>query len=114
MKRDPAWLAQEQLDAYNAHDLERFVAVYAEDVRAYRMPSTEPFLSGKTQFAEHYAANRFNNAALRAELVNRIAFGNKVIDHERIFGIGPRPVEAAAVYEIHDNLIQTVWFFNVD
>ena len=114
MKRDAVWLAQEQLDAYNAHDLERFVAVYADDVRAYRMPATEPFLVGKAQFARHYAENRFNNDALRAELVNRIAFGNKVIDHERIFGIGPRPVEAAAVYEIREGLIQTVWFFNVD
>jgi hypothetical protein len=30
---------QRQLDAYNARDLERFVAEYAEDVRVFRPPS---------------------------------------------------------------------------
>ena len=34
----PAALAQRQLDAYNAHDLEAFLACYAYDVEVYELP----------------------------------------------------------------------------
>ena len=37
--------------------------------------------------------------------------GNKVIDHERVVGIKEVPIEAVAVYEVVDGLIETVWFF---
>lgn len=103
---------QRQLEAYNAHDLERFVACYSDDVRVYRPPRAEPTLVGKTAFAAHYAANRFNLPQLHAEVVNRMVLGNKVIDHEHITGLKPGVYEAAAVYEVKDGLISTVWFFD--
>ncbi|HTR59424.1 MAG TPA: nuclear transport factor 2 family protein [Casimicrobiaceae bacterium] len=102
---------QRQLEAYNAHDLERFVAEYADDVRVFRPPADEPVLSGKAAFAAHYAANRFNLPQLHAEVVNRIVSGNKVVDHERITGLEKQPVEAIAVYEVIEGRIRTVWFF---
>lgn len=105
---------QRQLDAYNDHDLDRFVAEYTDDVEVFRPPSTEPVLQGKAAFAAHYAANRFNLPALHAELVNRMVLGNKVVDHERITGLNNdgSPVEAAAVYEVIGGLIRRVWFFS--
>lgn len=103
---------QRQLEAYNARDLARFVAEYAEDVEVFRPPSTEPSLVGKAALAEHYAKNRFNLPKLHAELVSRMVLGNKVIDHERISGLGDGVMEAAAVYEVRDGLIRRVWFFS--
>lgn len=102
---------QRQLDAYNAHDIERFAAEYAEDVQVFRPPTVEPVLSGKRAFAEHYAKNRFRNPELHATVVNRMVAGNKVVDHERIVGLGADVVEAIAVYEVEGALIKTVWFF---
>ena len=99
---------QRQLVAYNARDLGRFIAEYTEDVQVFRPPATAPILSGKKAFAEYYAVNL---PALHAEIVNRMILGNKVIDHERITGVGDGPFEAAAVYEIRDGLIAAVWFF---
>lgn len=107
---DAAGPVQRQLDAYNAHDLERFVAEYADDVKVFRPPNPEPVLSGKAAFGAHYAKNRFNIPALHAELVNRIVSGNKVVDHERITGV-PGMTSAIAVYEVADGKIRTVWFF---
>jgi hypothetical protein len=101
---------QRQLEAYNARDLERFVAQYSDDVRVYRLPKSEPALVGKAAFAEHYAKNRFNLPKLHAGVVKRMVFGNKVIDQEVITGIGAEPVDGAAIYEVHDGLITTVWF----
>ena len=109
---DPAGFAQRQLDAYNARDLARFVQEYTDDVVVYRMPAAEPVLQGKAALAAHYAANRFNLPGLYAELVNRMVFGNKVIDHERVFGVSPLPSEVAAIYEVTPAGIAKVWFVN--
>jgi hypothetical protein len=102
---------QRQLDAYNARDLERFVAEYADDVRVFRPPATEPVLSGKKAFAEHYARNRFTLPRLHARLVNRIVCGNIVVDHEDIAGLSESNVAVVAVYEVVDGHIRAAWFF---
>jgi hypothetical protein len=111
-KFDPEAFAQRQLEAYNARDLERFVAEYTEDVVAYRLPEAEPVLVGKQAFAEHYRKNRFSLPGLRAEVVNRMVFGNKVIDHERVHGVGAEAMEVAAIYEVTPQGISKVWFLS--
>jgi len=108
---NPVDPVQRQLDAYNAHDLDRFVAQYADDIRVYRPPVMEPVLVGKQAFADHYARNRFTLPDLHAEVVNRIVSGNTVVDHERITGLQPGVVEAIAVYTVEGGLIRTVWFY---
>jgi len=102
---------QRQLEAYNAHDIERFAAEYAEDIQLFRPPATAPFLSGKAAFTEHYAKNRFTIPDLHATVVNRMIAGNRVVDHERIVGLGADVVEAIAVYEVEGGLIRRGWFF---
>ncbi len=102
---------QRQLDAYNAHDLERFVAEYTDGVEVFRPPSAEPVLRGKAAFAAHYAANRFNRPGLHAEVTNRMVAGNVVVDHERVVGLEDGTVEAIAVYEVTQGRISKVWFF---
>ena len=110
--KSPVEVVQKQLDDYNRRDLAAFIANYSDDIIVYRLPSTEPSLVGKVAFAASYEKNRFNLPDLHAELVNRIAFGNKVIDHERIHGVKPDPFEVAAAYEVRDGLIVTAWFFS--
>jgi hypothetical protein len=100
-----------QLEAYNAHDLERFIAEYTEDVQVFRPPAKEPVLSGKKAFAEHYVKNRFNIPTLHARVVNRIVSGNIVVDHEAIAGLPDGRTGAVAVYEVVEGRIRTVWFF---
>jgi hypothetical protein len=107
-------VVQRQVEAYNDRDLERFVSNYSEDIAVFRMPSVEPGLSGKAQFAEFYATQRFNLPGLRADIVNRIVLGNKVIDHERVWGVRAGPMEVAAVYEVVGELIERVWFFSAE
>ncbi len=107
---NPALFAQRQLDAYNARDLARFVAEYTDDVVVYRLPNPEPVLVGKTALAEHYRTKRFHLPGLHAEVVNRMVFGNKVIDQERVTGVEATPMEVAAIYEVTPQGICRVWF----
>ena len=75
------------------------------------MPSLTPTLEGKSALRKFYASQRFNNPAPRAELVSRTVLGNKVFDHELIYGLAPDPVESMAVFEVDKALIKTAWFY---
>ena len=108
---NPEGPVQRQLDAYNARNLERFLAEYTEDVQVFRPPAKEPVLSGKRAFGEHYAKNRFTLPNLHARLVSRIVSGNVVVDHEDITGLSEANLSAVAVYEVVGEHIRTVWFF---
>ena len=107
---DPEAFAQRQLDAYNARDLERFVREYTEDVVVYRIPDPNPFIVGRTALAAHYRDNRFSLPELHAKLVNRMVFGNKVIDQELLVGVPGAPLDVAAIYEVSEEGISKVWF----
>jgi hypothetical protein len=106
---DPVAVVQRQLDAYNARDLTHFIAEYSEDIRAYRLPGAVPAIVGKKALADYYATQRFNHVGLHAELCSRMAFGNKVIDHERISGVRDQPFDVAVAYEVRAGLIVCTW-----
>jgi hypothetical protein len=107
----PVEIVQRQLDAYNAHDLAAFVALFSDNITVFRMPSAMPTLSGKAAFTQFYATQRFNVPALRADLVNRMVLGHHVVDHELIHGLSERPLEIAVVYEVGPASIQRSWSF---
>lgn len=103
--------AQAQLDAYNAHDLDAFMAVYAEDTVISQLASGQVQMTGAAQMRERYGRLFTNAPQINAGLVNRITLGDFVIDHERVTG---RPDgtenQAAAIYYAPDGLIRQVWF----
>ena len=105
-------VVQRQVEAYNNRDLNKFVSTYSETIAIFRMPFTEPSISGKGPLAEFYSTQRFNLPKLRAEIVNRIVLGDKVIDHERVWGVRDTPIEVAAIYQVVGGLIERVWFFS--
>jgi hypothetical protein len=103
---------QRQLEAYNARDLERFLAEFADDVRVYRPPAAEPAISGKQAFGEFYATQRFNRPGLHADVLGRMVLGNNVIDHERITGVREEPFEVIVAYRVVDGRIAALWTFD--
>jgi len=104
----PEDLAQRQLVAYNAHDLEGFLSVYSKDVKLYNFPN-ELVLEGLDQMRERYAT-RFESSSLYAEVVSRSVMGEYVIDQEKVIGIGSGEVEATVIYHVDEGLIDKVWF----
>lgn len=105
----PAELAQRQLDAYNAHDLEAFVACYHPQVEVRDFPAGTLRLDGIAAFRARYA-DVLARPGLRAEVVRRIAQGAVVIDEERVTGLREGVVSAVALYEVEGDLIRRVWF----
>ena len=107
----PESVVQHQLDAYNARDLEKFLAAFSEDVRLYRPPAEEAAIVGREALGAFYATQRFNHAGLHAELLGRIVLGGKVIDHERITGVQEEAFEVVVAYEVNAGLIRRLWGF---
>jgi imidazolonepropionase-like amidohydrolase len=105
----PEQLADQQLAAYNAHNLEAFLEPYADSVEIYDFGG-RMMMSGKGNMRKAY---QFLNHTpkLYCRLINRIVQGNKVIDHEEVWGFGPKPVYAVAIYEMEGGKIRKVHFF---
>jgi len=102
---------EHQFHAYNAHDLAAFLRCFSENFVSYRMPDTQAAVVGKAQLATFYAEHRFNNPNLRAELLSRTLCGNKVFDHELIYGLAEKPIENMAVFQVGNGLIEIAWFY---
>lgn len=107
----PAILAERQLAAYNARDLDAFVACFADDVEVYGFPGALS-LKGQADFRARYA-ERFKSEGLKAIAVHRAVIGARVIDHERVWLEGPaksEPVDLIVIYTVRDGHIARVDF----
>lgn len=107
----PEIVVQRQLDAYNAKDLDAWLATYAEDAAQYEHPD-KLLARGRAQIRAR-AAPRFEEPRLHAKLIRRSVMGNMVIDHEdviRAFPEGLGRIELVCIYVVEDGLIQTASF----
>lgn len=104
----PEMLAQQQLNAYNAHDVEAFLAPYAEDVEIYEFPD-KLISKGKEKMRADYQFIK-KAPGLYCKLLNRIVEGNMVIDHEEIYVTGRKPFNGIAIYHIENGKIRKVYF----
>jgi hypothetical protein len=97
----PERVVQAQLDAYNARDIDRFVACYAPGVLVLDLDSGSTRIEGLAAFRELYQAQFERYPLQRASLVSRQVCGAFVIDLERVRGNPDRPdAEVLAVYRV--------------
>lgn len=96
-----AEVVQQQLEAYNVRDLERWLNTYAEDAEQYLLHGGV-LASGKEAIRKRMV-ERFADPALHAELASRTVMDNVVVDHEfitRTFPDGLATVEMVCIYEV--------------
>jgi len=102
--------AQAQLDAYNAQDLDKYMTYFTADciVSGLNGAPTETSRDAiKARYAKAFAQFPQN----KAELKNRIAVGNTVVDHELVIrSPGGEQFEIIAIYTFRDGLIARVDF----
>lgn len=106
----PEAIVQAQIEAYNARDIDAFMATYAEDAQLFEHPG-KLLAAGSAQLRERYAA-RFKDPNLHGVIVKRIVMGNVVVDHERVtrtFPEGSGVLDAVAIYEVENGKIAKVW-----
>lgn len=110
--KSPEAVVERQLAAYNARDLEAFLATYSPHIRVFDFPGTTPRIEGIAAMGEHYGTRTFTREGLNALILERAVLGCFVVDHERATSTGREPLEVVAIYEVRDGLIANVWFID--
>ena len=111
IQADATLSVQKQLEAYNARDIDAFMAWWADDCQYYEFPS-RLLANGAAEIRERHVA-RFKEPNLFGALINRIAVANVIVDHEtvtRTFPDGPGEIDVIAIYEIENGKIAKAWF----
>ncbi len=110
----PEELAEMQLKAYNARDLDAFLAPYSDSVKIYMYPDklqSQGIESMRVSYGKMFA----NTPDLHCDLVNRMVLGNTVIDHENVVFSKDKPmIKAIAIYKIENGKIGEVRFIYPD
>lgn len=105
---NPEIIVQKQLDAYNARDIEGFLATYTNDVKLYNFPN-DLHTDGLAAMREGYTGLFESTPDLHADISNRIVIGNTVIDREEVTAKGSK-FSAVAIYEVENGKIAKVTF----
>jgi uncharacterized protein (TIGR02246 family) len=95
-----------QVDAYNAHDLEAFLACYTDDVVVTSGEGTV-LLEGLVAVREQYAAWFGGVPDLHTEVRHRMVRGSWVVDDEHATATG-LDVEALVAYHVRADRIARV------
>jgi hypothetical protein len=101
----------EQLAAYNARDLERFLACYADDI-VVETAGGDRVVAGMDAMRALYSQLFANSPALRCEVPTRIQAGEFVVDEERVTGMNlpgfPSEMHVAVAYRVRHGRIDHV------
>lgn len=105
-------VVQQQLDAYNAKDLDAFVAVFHSDAEIYNLGDFEPMAKGMDDLLRIYGNLFRNSPNLHSSVVSRQVIGNKVLDYEVITGRNNQaePLYLIAIYEVEKDKIKRCFF----
>ncbi|KGI78063.1 nuclear transport factor 2 family protein [Oleiagrimonas soli] len=108
----PAEVVQAQVDAYNAHDIEAFVACYAEDARVIDLSGKRPEVKGQAALKQTFAFLGKVPKNFGVDIVKRVVDGPVVIDLEHLHGLPPgkHAPDSLAVYEVRNGKIVKLWF----
>jgi hypothetical protein len=105
LMKSPEAVVDEQVAAYNSHDLDRFVATYADDVEVVAPDGR--VLRGHDALRQTYGP-LFENGTVQAEIVGRLRCADWVVDHERASVSGRDPVEVLVAYRVSVGRIVSV------
>ena len=107
----PELLAQMQLDAYNAKDINAFCACYAFPIAIFNFPDPTPLILSKEKFFNQYSAFFNKEPKVYCKILSRTSVGKFAFDREYVTGFLDNSVkECVAIYEVDNNLIQKIWF----
>ena len=99
---------ERQVRAYNAHDLDGFIACYAQTV-VVEDADGRIVMNGREEMRERYGSLFAATPSLRADIVSRLRVGSYIVDEEHVTGRPDGDLHAIAIYRLdEDGLIDRV------
>lgn len=108
-------LAKAEVNAYNARNIDAFVARYAPTAEIYDLANpTTPIAVGHDQIRRTWGALFDQFPDLHCEVTSRTIIGNRCVAIESITGVGPQPEQGVGIYyfNLETGLIEKVYFMN--
>ena len=103
----PIEVVDARMRAYNDHDLESFLKVYADDAKIYTYPDNE-LTSGKAGLQSIFES-LFKEGLVKVTIHSQIKKDSYVINHETV-DYGHEKIEYVSIYEVRNGLITSVRF----
>ena len=100
-----------RMDAYNAHDLDAFIALYSDDIEIFTYPDVS--LGGGLDHLRGLFEPLFKSGSCSVEIVDQIVMGDHVISDERVT-IDEITKRYVSIYGVVGELISTVRFVRDD
>jgi hypothetical protein len=107
-KNNPEQVVQAQLEAYNARDIDAFMATFDADASLWNFGETVPIASGSDALRAIYQRVFEQSPNLHSTVINRTVIGSKVIDYEVIVGRtsgDQTPLHLVMIYEVKNGKI---------
>jgi hypothetical protein len=95
---------EEHIRAYNAQDLDRFVACYSPDC-VMEDARGEVLARGHADFRAHFGRVFADNPELHCEILHRVRVGHYVVDEEHITGRYGEEQHGVVVSHVSDGVI---------
>jgi hypothetical protein len=106
----PRDIVNKQLAVYNAHDLDGYCALFANNAIISDLVTGKMNCEGIDEIRSVYA-NRFaDNPELRCAAHQRMEGADYAIDKETVSGLPTGPMHIMAIYEVREGLIRSLRF----
>ncbi len=100
-------IVNHRMQAYNSHNLEDFIALYAEDIEIYTYPDS---LLGKGKaHLQSIFEPLFSKKSVHVDIHYQLSKDSYVINHETV-SYNDNKVDYVSIYEVKNSLIQSVRF----
>ena len=106
----PRELVNDQLNVYNAHDIDGYCALFASDATISDLVTGQMICDGIDEIRAVYTKRFADHPELRAVVHQRMEGADFAIDKETVFGMPPGPLQIMAIYEVRDGLIRSLRF----
>ena len=109
---EAAIVVQKQLEAYNARDIDAFLATFSDDIVFFNFPKEETF-KGITQLREVFGNLFKNSPDLYCYIKDVIATDDMVIVHEKVrFRKNQVMQDYIAMYKVSNGKITELYFLD--
>src|SRR5262245_5246622 len=109
----PEEVVTASLAAYNARDLEAFMACFASTIEIWDQQAGICLLQGWERVHAAYGELFANSPRLHSQIVRRVRVGRVVIDHEIVTGRHGGDLEILISYQVLAGRIARVWLSRV-
>ncbi len=100
-------VVNDRMSAYNRHDVDAFLATYADGVEVFTYPETS--LGRGKEHLRSIFEPMFEEGLVHVTVHHQIAKDSYVINHETVAS-GDTQTEYVSIYEVRGDLIQSVRF----